>query len=405
MSNSPPWLTRFLLWLSGAGVAEDAAAPTEPPLAPPPPPARPVQPPPAPLSGLSDAAAAAAAAPSPPLVEDRTVPNDVINDATAYGVAIAAVDVPVGTAYWRAVRVHHLTPEENHGNHHIYVDALDEDGRRVYGAQARITWEGGEQVITIDKPPNEPGTNFPMWKWQVCAVEMLGLPSDRVTNLHTGHPDEPPGAGNTLFHHSFHVDFRRSVKTSPAPPQNSVIAGVVSNAAGLTLLLTRDGAAVASTVLDSAGAFEFANLAAGTYQLVVEGVGVQSELLTVDGLNTVTVTLSVPATQPPPKPIERYLLFGAPASPRTAVYMALAREYLATRRPTLGFNPAEARLAQRVVVVGEYADVSQEVEAELIAAGCQVRRLRGTPEEIAAAFKTLDSGGQNVFLPTTPVNR
>jgi hypothetical protein len=333
------------------------------------------------------------------------VPNEVINDATAYGVAISPIEVPVGAPFWQVTRVHHLTPEENHGNHHIYLDALDEAGQRINGAKARVTWEGGEQVTTIDKPPSEPGTNFPMWKWQVCAVEMLDLPSDRVINLHTGHPDEPPGAGNTLFHHSFHVDFRRSIKLSPRPPQESVIAGAVTNADGQTLLLTRDGAPLASTVLDASGAFAFASLAAGTYQLIIEGVGVQSELLTVDGVNAVTVSLSVPVTQPPHKPIERYVLFGPAQAGRTAVYMALAREYLATRRPTFGFSLAEAKLAQRVVLVGEYEDVSQEAEGELVAAGCQVRRIRGTPEEIAVVFKTLDSGGQNVYLPTTPASR
>jgi putative cell wall-binding protein len=40
-----------------------------------------------------------------------------------------------------------------------------------------------------------------------------------------------------------------------------------------------------------------------------------------------------------------------------------------------------------VAIVGEVRDVSQEVEDNLIAAGCQVERIQGTPEEIAAGLE------------------
>ena len=99
----------------------------------------------------------------------------LINDAEAYGVRVVPVAAPAGQTVWRTVRVHHLTPAENGGNHHIYLDLLDEQGRRVNGARARVTWPGGEQIVTVDKPPTEPGTNCPMWKKQIYAVEALGL--------------------------------------------------------------------------------------------------------------------------------------------------------------------------------------------------------------------------------------
>ena len=75
-----------------------------------------------------------------------TTPRDVINDAQAYGVAIVPATVAPGAWYWQAVRVHHLTPEENGGNHHIYLDILDPAtapdpgsmGGRVFGA-ARVS--------------------------------------------------------------------------------------------------------------------------------------------------------------------------------------------------------------------------------------------------------------------------
>jgi hypothetical protein len=40
------------------------------------------------------------------------------------------------------------------------------------------------------------------------------LPSDVVTGIHTGHPDE--GIGNTLFHHSFGIIFQK-VQAPPVP--------------------------------------------------------------------------------------------------------------------------------------------------------------------------------------------
>jgi putative cell wall-binding protein len=40
-----------------------------------------------------------------------------------------------------------------------------------------------------------------------------------------------------------------------------------------------------------------------------------------------------------------------------------------------------------VVIVGELQDVSQESEDALRQAGCQVQRVQGMPEEIAAALR------------------
>lgn len=325
--------------------------------------------------------------------EVATVPDDDINDAKAYGVEIVPVDISPGTAYWRVIRVHHLTPEENHGNHHIYLDALDDDGNRVYGAQALITWDGGQQTVTIDKPLSEPGTNFPMWKWQVCTVEMLGMASDRVTNLHTAHPDEPPGTGNTLFHHSFQIDYQRSVKGSQGPgepgPQASVISGTVSNGQGSTVLLLQDDAAVDSTVLDESEAFRFQNLAAGTYVVAVADTEVRSQPIVLDGTNTVTVDLALPAEPGDGKLLERYMLFGDPSSARTAVYLALAEDHLANLRFTFGYRLEDALHAQEVILLGSLGDIDQAAEDALMSAGCQVQRIQGSAEEIAAALEAL----------------
>jgi hypothetical protein len=176
------------------------------------------------------------------------------NDAEAYGINVEPVRVAPGQWYWRVVRVHHLAPEENNDNHHIYLDVLDPAlpdaanvlGGRVFGAHLKVTWEGGESLVTVEKPLGEPGGNFPMWKAQDCAVVALGLeghelPSDRVTGLQTHHPDEAPG--NTWGHHSFSVIF---VRTQNAPSDGKPIAHYVlfgpaeQPATGVNFLLAQE---------------------------------------------------------------------------------------------------------------------------------------------------------------------
>jgi hypothetical protein len=228
-------------------------------------------------------------------------PREVANDATGYGVQVQPPNLPAGTPYWQAVRIHHRTPEENGGNHHIYLDVNDgaagseQYGSRLNGARLRVTWDGGEQVVTVDKPVNEPGTNFPMWKWQVCAVACLGLPgqelpSDRVTGLHTGHPDEAPG--NTLFHHSFHVTF---VKAQAAEQvyTDSVIYGVINNASGRIAILFRDGQEAARKSLTADETFRFPGLGAGEYVLAVEDTDFKSAVTRVNGRDQVMLDLTL----------------------------------------------------------------------------------------------------------------
>jgi hypothetical protein len=233
----------------------------------------------------------------------NTAPRDVINDAQAYGVAIVPATVALGAWYWQAVRVHHLTPEENSGNHHIYLDILDPAtapdpgsmGGRVFGARARITWEGGEQIVTIDKPLNEPGTNLPLWKGQVCDVIALGLPgeelaSDRVTGMHTGHPDE--GTGNTLFHHSFSVTFLK-VRNPDVVYTNSVVYGVIHNAAGRTAQLLRGDTVVATQVVAADETFRFASLGAGEYVVAVADTQLRSTSVRVNGQDQAQLDLTL----------------------------------------------------------------------------------------------------------------
>ncbi len=229
--------------------------------------------------------------------ETRTAPSSPPeNDAVAYGVTVEEVHPAPGTLYWQVRRVHHLTPEENRGRHHIFIEAWKPDGTRAFGSRARVTWEGGEQVVPVDKPLTEPGANFPMWKWQVCSVEMMDLPSDKVHNLRTDHPDEPnpdgTTSGNTLFHHSFLVEFQQVV----APALVGQIRGRVENGVpGLAVRLWStqdDERPAAETRLAQDGTFHFAEVAPGDYTVAVDDV---REPVTVAAGATAQVTLVLPA--------------------------------------------------------------------------------------------------------------
>lgn len=229
-------------------------------------------------------------------------PRPVMNDAQAYGVAVEPADVAPGGWYWQAVRVHHLTPEENNGNHHIFIDLRDPEldasnplGGRVYGARVRVTWDGGEQIATVDKPLNEPGTNVPMWRWQVCAVQALGLPgaelpSDRVTGLQTGHPDEAPG--NTLFHHSFEIVYVR-VQAPTVVYNDSMIYGLLRRGAGRTAQLLRGDTVVAEQVVGADETFRFVDLGAGEYVVVVTGTAFRSAPVRVTGRDQAQLDLKL----------------------------------------------------------------------------------------------------------------
>jgi len=228
-------------------------------------------------------------------------PQEVVNDAASYGVQIQPANVKPGALYWQVARIHHLTPQENGGNHHIYLDVLDPAlggapyGGRVETARLRVTWDGGEQIVTVDKPANEPGTNFPMWKWQVCAVECLGLagqelPSDRVTGLHTGHPDE--AAGNTLFHHSFDITYVK-VQAAEQVYTDSVIYGVIHNGSGRTALLLQGEREVARKALGVDETFRFVELGAGEYVIAVQGTEFRSATTRVNGRDQVQLNLTL----------------------------------------------------------------------------------------------------------------
>ena len=44
-----------------------------------------------------------------------------------------------------------MDPEESRGLHHIFVDVVDLDGRRLAGEKLRVSWSGGEAIIPVEE--------------------------------------------------------------------------------------------------------------------------------------------------------------------------------------------------------------------------------------------------------------
>ncbi|MBX3050001.1 MAG: carboxypeptidase regulatory-like domain-containing protein [Caldilineaceae bacterium] len=405
-------------------------------------------------------------------------------NAEPYGVTVETAEVMPGSRYWRATRVHHLSPQENNGRHHIYIDAVKADGTRAFNTQAHITWEGGEHTATLDKPLNEPAANFPMFKWQKCTVEMQGMPSDKVHGISSSHPDEPnpdgTQSGNTLFHHSFLVIFHEVTAPQPVttgtiegrvenshegltvelvqagavtasapvagdgtfvfpavepgdysvrlgeqsvPVQvqtngvaqvtltlaasGSVLEGTVPDGGGLILRLVKDGEILAEGPLGQSGAFRLRNLTAGSYHVQVLRPGqteplVISPTLEMDGKNRRTVDLRIPApaAEKPNEvsapeeaaaapassgsPLAHYVLFSAQDTPAVRQQMAALLPHLAEKGLGFGFDYQEAANAEQVTVIGDGNVIPEFQLIYLSTQGVKVRRLTGTPEEIAA---------------------
>ncbi|MBC7224242.1 MAG: carboxypeptidase regulatory-like domain-containing protein, partial [Anaerolineae bacterium] len=152
------------------------------------------------------------------LPEDLRAARAGARQAPGYGVRVEPCQAESGQAYWKAAWVRHLEPRENRGRHHLFVDAVDEAGRRVVGAEVCVRVDGETHLVTLTEEAGPLGVEVPMAQGQEYALEMVGLPSERVAGLHTDHPDEPvPGLplGNARHHHSFAVRFCRATAAQP----------------------------------------------------------------------------------------------------------------------------------------------------------------------------------------------
>jgi hypothetical protein len=302
-------------------------------------------------------------------IENAKSSPEPITPEAKYGIRVVKADAAEGETYWRLVGVHHLLPDENVSKHNIYIEALDEQGKRIRNpiAWAGWTWEGRRpneraDPVPLDKPDNETAGDIAIHFGQKASVWIKGLgrdandKSDRVENLHTAHPDEPLPDGrllNTLGHHSFYLVFQRTrkqaqsasatptpVSTTPSPPPPPPPPPP-------------------SPTQPS------------------------------------PPPPPPPSPQPPPpqpqippqpitttKSINYYLLLGPAGSRGRQTNLLLAANYILTFSPTVGFSVAEAKQARQVTIIGE--GISPTDQQAIQSSGAQIEVLAGDPYTIEA---------------------
>jgi hypothetical protein len=103
-----------------------------------------------------------------------------------------------------------MDPVESKGLHHIFLDVVDSEGRRLAGEKVRVSWSDGAVEVLIEEKPGEPwGGNFAMFatmgSYAVRVAAASGT-SDAVAGLGMGTPAEP----HVKHHTSFGLKFRKS---------------------------------------------------------------------------------------------------------------------------------------------------------------------------------------------------
>jgi hypothetical protein len=102
-----------------------------------------------------------------------------------------------------------MDPDESRGLHHIFIDVVDEQGRRLAGEKFRVAWSNEEVIVPVEEKPGEPwGGNYPMYatmgSYSVRMVSSIGA-SDQVAGLGMGTPEDP----DVKHHTSFGLRFRK----------------------------------------------------------------------------------------------------------------------------------------------------------------------------------------------------
>lgn len=145
--------------------------------------------------------------------------------------------------HYQLIGIHHLTGNENRSGHQLYMSVVDKDGKRINGEKIEWGWTGQRPTeksppVVLDKPINEPQGALPIFAGQVIWANVLGKPSDVVTDVTTILPDEIESGGekwNTLGHHSHYtVWVWNDGEIPPIPPEPPDCAEVRQQLAAIT---------------------------------------------------------------------------------------------------------------------------------------------------------------------------
>ena len=123
-----------------------------------------------------------------------------------------------GQPVFRLTEAKYQNEFEAGGRHHVFVEVLDEQGRRIVGQPVKLAWADGEaKMVTEDKPYPEYAANAPLYGSMedgTYRVSVDGAASDEVTGL-----------GLPAKHHvSYLLTFQRGAASGSPPPPPVVIA-------------------------------------------------------------------------------------------------------------------------------------------------------------------------------------
>lgn len=194
------------------------------------------------------------------------------------------------------------------------------------------------------------------------------------------------------------------LQISPLPQAHSAIRGSVRDpsgqpAAALNLSLQRGGQQVGATTTGGDGAFAFAGLAGGVYDLVAGGQ-ILAGGLNLGGHDVLDLALTYTKQTPSGKSLSRYYLLATADPDLAPALVRLAGPWLTTQPPgVVGFNLDEALKAGTVVALGDGSD--DAALAALQAAGIQVIDLR---LDLLTLAQRMSSAYDHMPLPLPPTD-
>lgn len=122
-----------------------------------------------------------------------------------------------GQGYWKLIKAVWFNESESQGRHHIFVDVLDRDGKRMTEVPILIDWPDGSHKIITEAKPGEPyASNFDMYSRApaYAAFPNDGAPADMIGGMGLGEIDSPH-----LGHHtSYGLTWQWTIAEDPQTP-------------------------------------------------------------------------------------------------------------------------------------------------------------------------------------------
>ena len=152
--------------------------------------------------------------PEEPMPEPNIIlePANVLNK---YDITVEYAMPRPGQKYYKLVKFERIPGNINNLMHNLWVDVLDEAGKRSMGTIVAISNVNGHTaLVKIDKPAGE-WNDVPINKQDLLTASVDRELSDIVTGIHARHRDEDDG--NKLYHFSFRATWQSVTKPWPSP--------------------------------------------------------------------------------------------------------------------------------------------------------------------------------------------